>query len=319
MSRCICQYGPNLVYDRSNGIWIMKDDGTMKTQLQANGAHPRWAPGTKDLIAFLQFKNGYWAVCTMDNKGNNVHVLTGYTCGEEISWSPDRKWIAYESFQNNNWDIYKIKADGSSQTRLTTNAASDRFPAWSPDGKKIAYWSDQGKMSDIFTMNTDGSGKTNMTTVSAGHAALNPVWSPSGAKIAFVCNPSLYVSPGYERLYTVDVKTAPNANEISSVDGVNSYVYAPSGDYILYAANQPDGGKIYKQTTADAKQTPEVLTTYYMTAGRIDANEIALYFYQQKKSTPASTDGLFVLTWRWQNSGKYQEALLDHYGSEPDI
>jgi redox-regulated HSP33 family molecular chaperone len=46
--------------------------------------------------------------------------------------------IAFTSNRDGNIEIYVMNADGSGQTRLTTNAASDRFPAWSPDGLKIA-------------------------------------------------------------------------------------------------------------------------------------------------------------------------------------
>ncbi|PYP68750.1 MAG: Tol-Pal system beta propeller repeat protein TolB, partial [Gemmatimonadetes bacterium] len=30
-------------------------------------------------------------------------------------------------------------ADGSEQTRLTDNSASDQEPAWSPDGRRVAF------------------------------------------------------------------------------------------------------------------------------------------------------------------------------------
>ena len=38
-----------------------------------------------------------------------------------------------------------MNADGTSQTRLTNNAASDYAPAWSPDGTKIAFTSTAGR------------------------------------------------------------------------------------------------------------------------------------------------------------------------------
>src|SRR5436190_6391818 len=42
--------------------------------------------------------------------------------------------IAFQSYRDGNWEIYAMNADGSGQTRLTSNSAGDTQPAWSPDG-----------------------------------------------------------------------------------------------------------------------------------------------------------------------------------------
>jgi Tol biopolymer transport system component len=50
-----------------------------------------------------------------------------------------------------------MNTDGTGQTDLTKNAASDQLPAWSPDGSKIAFESDRdGSASEIYVMNADG-------------------------------------------------------------------------------------------------------------------------------------------------------------------
>ena len=41
--------------------------------------------------------------------------------------------------RDGNREIYVMNADGSGQTRLTTNPAIDTSPAWSPDGTKILF------------------------------------------------------------------------------------------------------------------------------------------------------------------------------------
>ena len=40
--------------------------------------------------------------------------------------------IAFESSRDGNIEIYTMNADGSNQTRLTTNDAVDSSPVWSP-------------------------------------------------------------------------------------------------------------------------------------------------------------------------------------------
>lgn len=73
-----------------------------------------------------------------------------------------------------------MNADGTNQTRLSTQASNDRGPAWSPDGSKIAFYTLDY---DIFTMNADGTGVTNLTN--SANQEESPAWSPDGSKIAF--------------------------------------------------------------------------------------------------------------------------------------
>jgi tricorn protease-like protein len=71
--------------------------------------------------------------------------------------------IAFNSNRDGNEEIYVMNADGTGQTRLTNDAASDFLPAWSPDGSKIAF----NKGFDIFVMNADGSAQTRLTSSAA--------------------------------------------------------------------------------------------------------------------------------------------------------
>jgi Tol biopolymer transport system component len=101
--------------------------------------------------------------------------------------------IAFSSDRDGNTEIYVMNAqDGSNQTRLTDNAASDEFPSWSPDGTKLAFTSDRDGNTEIYVMNAqDGSNQTNLTIDSATDEF--PSWSPDGTKIAFVTGADIYV------------------------------------------------------------------------------------------------------------------------------
>src|SRR4051794_11122649 len=76
--------------------------------------------------------------------------------------------IAFESDRDGNQEIYVMNADGTGQTRLTANVASDLLPAWSADGTKIAFDSDRdGGYTQIYVMNANGTGQTRLTNNAA--------------------------------------------------------------------------------------------------------------------------------------------------------
>jgi Tol biopolymer transport system component len=69
-----------------------------------------------------------------------------------------------------------MNADGSGQTRVTTNADSDYEPAWSRDGSQIAFTSQRDGNEEIYVMNPDGTGQTRLTNNTASDAGAD--WSP---------------------------------------------------------------------------------------------------------------------------------------------
>ena len=60
-------------------------------------------------------------------------------------WSPDGSLIAWaRSAPGEDYDIWVMHADGTHQTRLTTDVGFDGYPSWSPDGTKIAFTRSNG-------------------------------------------------------------------------------------------------------------------------------------------------------------------------------
>ena len=72
--------------------------------------------------------------------------------------------IAFTSDRDGNFEIYVMDADGTAQTNLTNNPASDAVPAWSPDGTKIAFFSDRDGNREIYVMDADGTNPTRLTS-----------------------------------------------------------------------------------------------------------------------------------------------------------
>ena len=80
----------------------------------------------------------------MDADGKNEQKLTQHLAGTgHPSWSPDGKWIAYESQdEDNRFQIFVVRTDGSGISKMLTHSPPSKWrPAWSPDGDTIAYMS----------------------------------------------------------------------------------------------------------------------------------------------------------------------------------
>jgi TolB protein len=67
-------------------------------------------------------------------------------------WSPDGTKLVFDSNRNGTFDIWRMNADGSSQTALTNTPNSDGYPVYSHDGTKIAFTRDR----EVWYMNADG-------------------------------------------------------------------------------------------------------------------------------------------------------------------
>lgn len=94
-------------------------------------------------------------------------------------WSQDGRWIAFVAIlhdQSRDEDIYRMKADGSQQQRLTTNPNDELFPEWSPDGQWIAYEAISNYGFDIYRMRANGSEQQRLTYDEKSNG--NPHWSP---------------------------------------------------------------------------------------------------------------------------------------------
>jgi TolB protein len=68
----------------------------------------------------------------MGADGSNQTKLTSTGTSNSPTWSPDGSKIAFAGFRDGNGDVYIMNADGTGQTRLTTDVEGDGNPAWAP-------------------------------------------------------------------------------------------------------------------------------------------------------------------------------------------
>ena len=95
----------------------------------------------------------------------------------EANWKADRR-IPH---------IWRINADGSGLTQMTSGADGENMPRWSPDGKAIAFVAKRGAeaeaVSQVYLLSTSGGEARQLTTHAT--AVSNIQWSPNGSAIYF--------------------------------------------------------------------------------------------------------------------------------------
>jgi dipeptidyl aminopeptidase/acylaminoacyl peptidase len=135
--------------------------------------------------------------------------------------------------------IYLTRIDGSAQTRLTTDPATDNWgAAASPDGKRIVFRkaSPETGVSDLFVENVDGSHEVRITH--SGRHDTQPSWSPDGKRIVFVSSPA-----GTSGDSMLDVVAANGGNVRVLTTGsatLNGPSWSPDGTTIAFGSRKSE-------------------------------------------------------------------------------
>jgi serine/threonine protein kinase len=120
---------------RSSSLWLMSPDGANPRRLIENAANPVWMPSGK-AIAYGSVVNG-------NQNQLNIYDLTIGTARQITNepgvvpictFSPDGKWLIYQSNPNGNIDLRAIPADGGESRIVVGTLHQDYHPSVSPSG-----------------------------------------------------------------------------------------------------------------------------------------------------------------------------------------
>ena len=92
------------------------------------------------------------------------------------AWSPDGRWIAYETRLEGQFDIWLIDPSGATNVPLVSNPRSDEGTSWAPNSRKLAFSSTRRGRADIYVTDLTGDNLLRLTE-NAGNNT-NPSWGP---------------------------------------------------------------------------------------------------------------------------------------------
>jgi Tol biopolymer transport system component len=143
----------------------------------------------------------------------------------------DLSTLLFSSDRDQYIEIYSMRSDGSSQTRLTNNPSADSFAKWSPDRKKIAFTSRRDGNSEIYVMDSDGANHVNLTNNPANDGSA--VWSPDGAQIAFVSN-----REGNDEIFIMNADSSGLTQVTHHADSDHQPAWSPDGKRLSFSSGR---------------------------------------------------------------------------------
>lgn len=154
------------------------------------------------------------------------------------SWSPDGRWLAFESDTLSFRDLYRVDADGGNLRRLTDNPEGNFEPAVSPDGRWIAFVSSRDRDAEVYVMRADGTQARRLTAFHRDD--WDPRWSPDGGSISFLSN-----REGSERVFVVrpdgtDLRRLTTEPRDTSIRE-QTPVWSPDGKQVAYVRRARGG------------------------------------------------------------------------------
>ena len=167
---------------------------TIVTAARDRNEGPQPSPDGKKL-AFMSDRSGSLEIWTSNQDGSSLVKLTNMgSCGSP-RWSPDSRWIAFDSTGTGPPAVYIVPASGGAATALVEDASENMVPSWSNDGRWIYFASRRTGVDQVWKVPAER-GPAVQVTRKGGFA---PVESYDGRTIYYaktrVENPEIWQVP----------------------------------------------------------------------------------------------------------------------------
>jgi Tol biopolymer transport system component len=139
-------------------------------------------------------------------------------------------------------NTYTYELSGRSNIQRQTYGGNNRFPIWAGDNRRIAFQSDRGGDQGIW-LTTIGGATTRLTTAPKGESHAPEAWHPKAETLMYSVTKGSDIS-----LWTVAIPGGQPTpfGDVHSSRPLDAHFH-PSGRWVVYSTDQPDGNAIYVQ------------------------------------------------------------------------
>jgi Tol biopolymer transport system component len=179
-----------------------------------------------DRIA-LQIDVGVNDIWVLDlARGVRTRLTFGPVANVYPVWSPDGKWIAYMSFREGRYNIFRRPSDGSGAEELLTSDERQLQPSdWSRDGKTLIYSrSIPGSLYEVWALPLEGERKPSLVLP----VGLGGKLSPDGHWLAYAS-----IESGSPEVYVVAFGGGQGKWQVSS-NGATAAKWSADGKELYY-------------------------------------------------------------------------------------
>jgi TolB protein len=237
--------GKALIYN-SGGLLYRFDLATRTTEVldtgfadNNNNDHVLSFDGTRLAISHHSIEHDFRSIVyTLPATGGTPRQATLFGPSYLHGWSPDGRFLVYTAERDSDFDIYRVPAEGGTETRLTTAPGLDDGPEYAPNGRFIYFNSVRSGTMEIWRMGADGSAPEQLTD----DALQNwfPHLSPDGRQMVFLSFPATVAADDHPFYQEVYLRRMPADGGPPEVVG---YVYGGQGT-INVPSWSPDGRRV---------------------------------------------------------------------------
>jgi hypothetical protein len=143
--------GKRVVFADIQGLRVQTLDGKTSYQITADSrdTSPAWSPDGRQ-VAFVRRQHDHWEIYVVNADGSNLRRLTSTPTkpnGEPGSsaspaWSPDGQLIAFLTDRTGEWEIWNMRANGSSQKAMFATALDGLTLDYASQGERAISWTE---------------------------------------------------------------------------------------------------------------------------------------------------------------------------------